>query len=176
MHTVYDRMYGDFPAKNTVYTLYIPKNVWFWPTLYIYGEYMVFLAGKSSYIRSHTVFIFGSGQPYIYMTYDCAYGNPPCYNYVVCTDWVNALKPLYTTPTGLCRGGGANSGEHHIAHEHERPCVFFSAALYPPLQVYAVVEELAVVNATKRTSMKDRVFSSQLLCTHPCRSMPWWRS
>jgi hypothetical protein len=24
---------GDFPAKNTVYTLYIPINVWFWPTL-----------------------------------------------------------------------------------------------------------------------------------------------
>ena len=26
-------MYGDFPAKNTIYTLYIPINVWFWPTL-----------------------------------------------------------------------------------------------------------------------------------------------
>jgi len=26
-------MYGDFPAKNTVYTPYIPINVWFWPTL-----------------------------------------------------------------------------------------------------------------------------------------------
>jgi hypothetical protein len=23
-------MYGDFPAKNTVYTPYIPINVWFW--------------------------------------------------------------------------------------------------------------------------------------------------
>jgi len=33
MCTVYDRMYGDFPAKNTVCTLYIPINVWFWPTL-----------------------------------------------------------------------------------------------------------------------------------------------
>jgi len=31
--TVYDRMYGDFPAKNTVCTPYIPINVWFWPTL-----------------------------------------------------------------------------------------------------------------------------------------------
>ena len=28
-------MYGDFPAKNTVCTPYIPKNVWFWPTLLI---------------------------------------------------------------------------------------------------------------------------------------------
>jgi hypothetical protein len=33
-------MYGDFPAKNTVYTPYIPINVWFWPT-YVY-------AGRSS--------------------------------------------------------------------------------------------------------------------------------
>jgi len=23
LHTVYDRMYGDFPAKNIVYTIYI---------------------------------------------------------------------------------------------------------------------------------------------------------
>ena len=33
VHTVQDRMYGDFPAKNTVCTPYIPINVWFWPTL-----------------------------------------------------------------------------------------------------------------------------------------------
>jgi len=26
-------MYGDFPAKSTVYTPYIPIIVWFWPTL-----------------------------------------------------------------------------------------------------------------------------------------------
>jgi len=26
-------MYGDFPAKNTVCTPYIPIHVWFWPTL-----------------------------------------------------------------------------------------------------------------------------------------------
>ena len=32
-HNVYDRMYGDFPAKITVHTPYIPINVWFWPTL-----------------------------------------------------------------------------------------------------------------------------------------------
>jgi len=30
-------MYGDFPAKNTVYTLYIPMNVWFWPTLQMWS-------------------------------------------------------------------------------------------------------------------------------------------
>jgi len=29
IYTVSDRIFGDYPAKNTVYTLYI----WFWPTL-----------------------------------------------------------------------------------------------------------------------------------------------
>ena len=33
IHTVYDRMYGDFPAENTVCTLYAGINIWFWPTL-----------------------------------------------------------------------------------------------------------------------------------------------
>ena len=32
----------------------------------IYGEYTVFFAGKSPNIRSYTVCIYGSGQPYIY--------------------------------------------------------------------------------------------------------------
>jgi len=30
----------------------------------VYGVYTVFLAGKSPYIRSYTVCIYGSGQPY----------------------------------------------------------------------------------------------------------------
>jgi hypothetical protein len=29
-------MYDDFPAKNTVYTPYLPKKVWFWPTLHTF--------------------------------------------------------------------------------------------------------------------------------------------
>jgi len=37
-----------------------------WPEPYIYGVYMVFLAWKSPNIRSHTVFIDGSGHPYKY--------------------------------------------------------------------------------------------------------------
>ena len=32
IYTVYDRMYGDFTTKNTVYTPYIPISVWFGPT------------------------------------------------------------------------------------------------------------------------------------------------
>ena len=34
--------------------------------IYIYGVYTVYLAGKSPYIRSYTVCIYGSGQPYLY--------------------------------------------------------------------------------------------------------------
>ena len=33
--TVYDRMHGGFPAKNTVCTPYIPIYVRFWPTLVV---------------------------------------------------------------------------------------------------------------------------------------------
>jgi hypothetical protein len=32
-YMTYDPMYGNFLAKNTVCTPYIPINVWFWPTL-----------------------------------------------------------------------------------------------------------------------------------------------
>ena len=32
-------MHGDLPAKNTVCTPYIPINVWFWPTLFIYAHW-----------------------------------------------------------------------------------------------------------------------------------------
>ena len=51
-----------FPChKYRIYTVYI----WFWPTLYIYGVYTVFLARKSPNIRSHSVYMYGCGQPYI---------------------------------------------------------------------------------------------------------------
>jgi len=33
VYTVYDRTYGKFPVKNTVYTPHIRMYVWFWPTL-----------------------------------------------------------------------------------------------------------------------------------------------
>jgi len=33
-------MYGDSPAKNTVYTPYIPINVRFWPTLLMSNGYI----------------------------------------------------------------------------------------------------------------------------------------
>jgi hypothetical protein len=34
-------------------------------TTYIYGAYTVFLAGKSSNVRSYTVVIYGFGQPFV---------------------------------------------------------------------------------------------------------------
>jgi hypothetical protein len=33
IRTVHDRMYGDFPAKNTECTPYLRLDIWFWPTL-----------------------------------------------------------------------------------------------------------------------------------------------
>ena len=39
-------------------------NVQGWPEPYVYGVNTVFLAGKSSNIRSYTVYIYGSGQFY----------------------------------------------------------------------------------------------------------------
>jgi len=33
----------------------------------MYGVYSVILAGKSSNVRSYTVYTYGSGQPYIYV-------------------------------------------------------------------------------------------------------------
>jgi hypothetical protein len=45
LYTVHDRIFGDFTAKNTVYTPYIyvlanPKYTWDWPEPYIYPPYM----------------------------------------------------------------------------------------------------------------------------------------
>jgi hypothetical protein len=58
-------MYDDFPAKNTIYSPYIYRVGQNHTFLGIYSVYTVFLAGKSPYIRSYTVCIYGSGQPYI---------------------------------------------------------------------------------------------------------------
>ena len=42
-------------------------------TIYIYGVYTVFLAEESLNIRSYTVHIYGSGQPYkcVYVCHSC---------------------------------------------------------------------------------------------------------
>ena len=69
----------------TIYTVIYGVYIRFWPTLPIYGGYQyhpagqttifmrgdmekvrhtVFWAGKSPYIRSYTVYVYGSGQPY----------------------------------------------------------------------------------------------------------------
>jgi len=55
-HTVYDRIFGDFPAKNTVYTPFI------------YGSsqpymYTVLAAGIIRNIRRNMYLYNGSGQP-----------------------------------------------------------------------------------------------------------------
>jgi len=40
---MYDRAYGDFPAKNIVYTPY-HVYIWFWPTLHIGNAAALLLA------------------------------------------------------------------------------------------------------------------------------------
>jgi len=37
--------------------------------IYIYGVYTAFLAGKSPNVRSYMVYVYGSGQPYVYTVY-----------------------------------------------------------------------------------------------------------
>ena len=39
-------------------------------TIYTYGVCTVFLAGRSPNIRSYTVYVYGSGQPYIYSVFN----------------------------------------------------------------------------------------------------------
>jgi len=43
---------------------HFPSYLYAWPGPYIYSVYTVFLAGKLRDIRSYTVYINGSGQPY----------------------------------------------------------------------------------------------------------------
>ena len=40
-----------------------------WPEPYIIGVYTVFLAGKSPKLRSYTMYIYGSGQPYTFFIF-----------------------------------------------------------------------------------------------------------
>ena len=66
IYTVYDRIFGDFPAKNTVY-------IWFWPTLHIHGIF----AGKSWNIRSYTMMhtrYFWQGNHEMYGHIRCIHG------------------------------------------------------------------------------------------------------
>jgi len=49
----------------------------------IYGIHTVFLAGKSPYIRSYTVQMYGTGQPYVYSRPSCA-STDDCWTWVWC--------------------------------------------------------------------------------------------
>jgi hypothetical protein len=51
-------------------------------TIYIRCIYTVFLAGKSPNVRSYTLHIYGSGQPYIYIHGDRVLGDFPAKNTV----------------------------------------------------------------------------------------------
>ena len=55
-------MYGDFPAKSTVCTLYVTMNVWFWPTLHI-REKKLKRRGGQSQPKEGTPAKEGDGEP-----------------------------------------------------------------------------------------------------------------
>jgi len=62
---------------------------------YIYGAYTVFLAGKSPNIRSNTVYIYSSGQPYLFASY--AYIYMVMATHVICRVGQNRVHTPYMT-------------------------------------------------------------------------------
>jgi hypothetical protein len=60
-----DRQWREKDIKTSIFR--VGQNHTF---IGIYGAYTVFLAGNLPYIRSYTVHIYGSGQPYT-----CVIGN-----------------------------------------------------------------------------------------------------
>jgi hypothetical protein len=64
IYTVYDRIFGDFPAKSTViYTVYI----WLWPTLHM-ARYITPEVGQN-HIYMYGVYTQGWPERYIYTVY-----------------------------------------------------------------------------------------------------------
>jgi len=49
----------------------------------MYGVYTVLLAGKLQNIRSYTVSIYGSGQPYVHMTHWMHHLHDKCIIYII---------------------------------------------------------------------------------------------
>ena len=104
LHLVYHAFYTEcsppYARALTYYTLFTTPfilNVQGWPEPYIYGVYTVYLAGKSPYIRSYTVYIYGSSQPY-----KCSppYTGASRYNNCSCLPSLNILQTCsycYTT-------------------------------------------------------------------------------
>jgi len=92
--TVYDRMYGDFPAKNTIYLHCIWPNVWWFPcqkyriyTPYdrIFGD---FPAKNTIYTLYDRIFgDFPAKIPYICTENYCMFGDFPAKN-TVCTPYI----------------------------------------------------------------------------------------
>jgi len=85
------RIFYEVPAKDTV-------RIRLARTIYIYGVYTVFLAGKSPSIRSCTECVNGSGQPYICLTclYRVTYASQICLGLArtyICMPW-NAIVRL----------------------------------------------------------------------------------
>ena len=63
-------IYGIVSRKITVHTAIYSVHIRWVGQNHICTVYKVFLAGKSSNIRSYTVYIYGSGQPYLLLYLD----------------------------------------------------------------------------------------------------------
>jgi hypothetical protein len=79
-------------------------------TLYMYGVYTVFLAGKSPNIRSYMVFIRSSGQPYVSSTQCSLQG--------VQAKFSKVTPPFAPCATYLSGAAETSSGKqgHHLMH------------------------------------------------------------
>ena len=66
---IYLRCIYDILGREIInFTVINGADIRFWPTLYIYSVYMIFMAGKSPNVRSYMVHLYGCGQPYICCT------------------------------------------------------------------------------------------------------------
>jgi len=65
----------------------------------MYGVYTVFLAGKSPNIQSYTVYIYGSGQPYVCLLH--SHCDDACRASVLCSDTRLSLIALFESQVSL---------------------------------------------------------------------------
>ena len=92
--TVYDRMYGIYPAKNAVYTPYIHMYVWFWPTLHIWPSSHTPARPMQD---AHTHTLAHTHTPARPMQDWCPSGAGACLH-------ANTHKPLHTRPHPFTHG------------------------------------------------------------------------
>ena len=83
--TIYIRcVYGMFGRRSTKYTVKYGVYIRFWPTLYIYGAYTVFLAGKYGHIRCMYTVLAIPSVVYQRWKYMCSWSMCVCMSMCAC--------------------------------------------------------------------------------------------